>query len=80
MVGLVNKGEVANPDKTSLHLKNGVIVQAPEGPAYAHRNRIAHRNVTADKIFLFPDKRAISGDFGISKVKIKIKNKGVSDV
>ena len=43
-----------------------IIMQVLEGLTHAHRHRIVHCDVTPGNIFLFPDKRAALGDFGIS--------------
>lgn len=55
-----------------------IIAQVLEGLAYAHHNRIVHCDVTPSNIFLFPDKRAKLGDFGIS-LKLKGRMKTVDD-
>ncbi|MHC4396790.1 MAG: serine/threonine-protein kinase [Planctomycetota bacterium] len=55
-----------------------IIAQVLEGLAYAHQNRIVHCDVTPNNIFLFPDKRAALGDFGIS-LKLKGRRKTIDD-
>lgn len=55
-----------------------IIAQVLEGLAYAHRNHIVHCDVTPSNIFLFPDKHAALGDFGIS-VKLKGRMSTVED-
>ena len=55
-----------------------IIIQVLEGLAHAHNNRIVHCDVTPSNIFLFPDKRAALGDFGIS-LKLKGRGKTVDD-
>lgn len=55
-----------------------VIAQVLEGLAYAHGKRIVHCDVSPNNIFLFPDKRAALGDFGIS-LKLKGRRKTVDD-
>jgi serine/threonine-protein kinase len=41
-----------------------IIMQVLDGLAYAHRNRLVHCDVTPGNIFLFPNSRAVLGDFG----------------
>jgi serine/threonine-protein kinase len=55
-----------------------IIAQVLEGLAHAHHNRIVHCDVTPSNIFLFPDKRATLGDFGIS-LKLKGRRKTIDD-
>lgn len=55
-----------------------IIVQVLKGLAYAHDQRIVHCDVTPSNIFLFADKRAALGDFGIS-LKIKGRARTVED-
>jgi len=47
-----------------------IIIQVLQGLSFAHEQRIVHCDVTPSNIFLFADKRAAIGDFGIS-LKIK---------
>ncbi|MHC4076277.1 MAG: serine/threonine-protein kinase, partial [Planctomycetota bacterium] len=47
-----------------------ITAQVLDGLAYAHRHRMVHCDVTPNNIFLFFDKRAALGDFGIS-LKLK---------
>jgi len=42
-----------------------IAAQVLDGLAYAHRNRVAHCDVSPGNIFLFADHRAALGDFGI---------------
>lgn len=44
-----------------------VIRDAACGLAYAHSQRILHRDVKPENILIFPDGRAALGDFGVSK-------------
>ncbi|MFC1781795.1 protein kinase [Planctomycetota bacterium] len=55
-----------------------IIAQVLEGLAYAHHHRIVHCDVTPNNIFLFPDNRAVLGDFGIS-LKLKGRRKTADD-
>jgi serine/threonine protein kinase len=55
-----------------------IIIQVLEGLAYAHSHHTVHCDVTPDNIFLFPDKRAALGDFGIS-LKLKGRMKTIDD-
>ncbi len=55
-----------------------IIAQVLEGLSYAHRHHIVHCDVTPNNIFLFPDKRAALGDFGIS-IKLKGRATTVAD-
>ena len=55
-----------------------IMLQVLKGLSYAHEQRIVHCDVTPSNIFLFPDKRAAIGDFGIS-LKIKGRIKTVDD-
>ena len=55
-----------------------IIMQVLEGLAYAHRNRLVHCDVTPGNIFLFPNGRAVLGDFGIS-MKLKGRMKTIDD-
>jgi len=43
-----------------------IVAQVLDGLAHAHKNRMVHCDVTPGNIFLFPDGRAVLGDFGIS--------------
>jgi serine/threonine-protein kinase len=62
----------------SLKRTISIILQVLQGLAYAHRHRIVHCDVTPGNIFLFPDNRAVLGDFGIS-LKLKGRRKTVDD-
>jgi serine/threonine-protein kinase len=55
-----------------------IIMQVLDGLAYAHRNRLVHCDVTPGNIFLFPNGRAVLGDFGIC-LKLKGRMKTVDD-
>jgi serine/threonine-protein kinase len=55
-----------------------IIVQVLDGLAYAHRNRLVHCDVTPGNIFLFPNGRAVLGDFGIC-LKLKGRMKTIED-
>ena len=55
-----------------------IILQVLHGLAYAHQQHIVHCDVTPSNIFLFADKRAAIGDFGIS-LKIKGRLRTVDD-
>ncbi len=55
-----------------------IVLQILEGLTYAHRHRIVHCDVSPNNIFLFPDKRAALGDFGIS-LRLKGRRKTVDD-
>jgi serine/threonine-protein kinase len=44
-----------------------VIRQIAAGLAYAHRQRVMHRDVKPGNILIFPDGRAALGDFGSSR-------------
>jgi serine/threonine-protein kinase len=55
-----------------------IIVQVLDGLAYAHQNRLVHCDVTPGNIFLFPNGRAVLGDFGIS-LKLKGRMKTIED-
>jgi len=55
-----------------------IMYQVLKGLAYAHEQRIVHCDVTPSNIFLFADKRAAIGDFGIS-LKIKGRVRTVDD-
>jgi serine/threonine-protein kinase len=55
-----------------------IMRQVLKGLAHAHRNRIVHCDVTPGNIFLFPNKRAALGDFGIS-VRLKGRPKTIED-
>ncbi|MDT8300290.1 MAG: serine/threonine-protein kinase [Sedimentisphaerales bacterium] len=55
-----------------------IIMQILEGLAYAHRNRLVHCDVTPGNIFLFPNGRAVLGDFGIC-MKLKGRMKTIED-
>jgi serine/threonine-protein kinase len=46
-----------------------VIRQIAAGLAYAHRQRVMHRDVKPGNILIFPDGRAALGDFGSSRFK-----------
>jgi serine/threonine-protein kinase len=62
----------------SVKTITSIIVQVLEGLAHAHRHRIVHCDVTPDNIFLFPDKRAALGDFGIS-IQLKGRMRTIDD-
>jgi serine/threonine-protein kinase len=55
-----------------------IIMQVLDGLAYAHRNRLVHCDVTPGNIFLFPNGRAVLGDFGIC-MKLKGRMKTIED-
>ncbi len=55
-----------------------IIIQVLQGLSFAHEQRIVHCDVTPSNIFLFADKRAAIGDFGIS-LKIKGRIRTVDD-
>jgi serine/threonine-protein kinase len=62
----------------SVRRITSIIAQVLEGLTYAHHNRIVHCDVTPNNIFLFPDKRAALGDFGIS-LTLKGRRKTIDD-
>lgn len=75
----LSTGTLADRSKPmSFRRITSIIFQVLEGLAYAHRNRIVHCDVTPGNIFLFPDKRAALGDFGIS-LKLKGRMKTVDE-
>jgi serine/threonine protein kinase len=55
-----------------------IIMQVLDGLAYAHRNRLVHCDVTPGNIFLFPNGRAVLGDFGIC-LKLKGRMKTIEE-
>lgn len=55
-----------------------IVMQVLDGLAYAHHNRLVHCDVTPGNIFLFPNGRAVLGDFGIS-MKLKGRAKTIED-
>jgi serine/threonine protein kinase len=55
-----------------------IIMQVLDGLAYAHRNRLVHCDVTPGNIFLFPNGRAVLGDFGIC-MKLKGRMKTIEE-
>lgn len=55
-----------------------IVMQVLDGLAYAHHNRLVHCDVTPGNIFLFPNGRAVLGDFGIS-MKLKGRVKTIED-
>ena len=62
----------------SVRRISSIIMQVLEGLAHAHRHRIVHCDVTPGNIFLFPDRRAALGDFGIA-LQLKGRMKTVDD-
>jgi len=75
----LSTGTLADCSKPmSVRRITSTIIQVLEGLAYAHRNRIVHCDVTPSNIFLFPDKRAALGDFGIS-LKIEGRSKTIDE-
>jgi serine/threonine protein kinase len=62
----------------SVRFITSIILQVLEGLAYAHKNKIVHCDVTPSNIFLFQNRRAALGDFGIA-VKRKGRIKTIDD-
>lgn len=62
----------------SVRSITSIILQVLEGLAFAHKNRIVHCDVTPPNIFLFQNKRAALGDFGIA-VKRRGRIKTIDD-
>lgn len=75
----LSTGTLADYSKPmSFRRITSIIIQVLKGLAYAHHNNIVHCDVTPGNIFLFPDRRAALGDFGIS-LRLKKRMKTVDD-
>jgi serine/threonine-protein kinase len=75
----ISAGTLADCSKPmSVRRIISIIMQVLDGLSYAHRNRLVHCDVTPGNIFLFPNGRAVLGDFGIC-MKLKGRMKTIED-